>query len=804
MTPEMGFASVTAALRAPRVTVAIPDDDHWTYWATRAVEFLSGIWGGAGGTVLPVREGGPHPAVLRLLQRYDPDYIAPLMASLADHEKARPGELQIVEDGKATTGERRKQLLLDAEARGPRLNHLLTPAQVDQIRRLFRSFTESDGEGRLFGAHPEQVPSEPLTSVSASEDPVTYETGNEMLDLAIRMRRGAAGERRDPKSDDGKGQRREIAHTLIPGDRLFEDPAEPAPFDATTAGLTSINFGFRRVKSPLIVLGLTADDFALAMAWDRFAGIGTWLPVAEHDEDWLRALGPALETAGPPGNFKPLLVTSASLSEDECHELMRRFGWIEFLSIVDGEEPDPEPEPKWEYVDPHRLTPDGRRDWALTDRWDQRMALPTTTDEAGGRSMATRFPLLTPVEGTNAVSWVIEVMGEGVHTFPEFDTSLVIAPGQSPHETWCRVTGVGIAFESGRWDFVASGASDYGRLAQPRLRWPSLFETLNSAAARTGHQVRVSAAGQSGSVTAKLFGGRDALVSSLTGRSRFILDLFATNAKNGPLTDESGVARGCGIHGSIFRTFDDVAALIASSGVVDISATDLRNRFDGLVSHGVMRPGFILDCGVCSWLDFYPSPDVGNGFACKRCSTENHLGVDRWREPIGGPKWYYDLHAVVANFLREHGDVPHLAAADLARLDRLSYGSSVAEVEFEVASIDTGKARVEIDFAILGRGVLAIGEAKSNDKLDGKNEEQRVKDAAKLFDAAAVLEAGEVCFATAQKAWSAAAITAVREAARRHGSSVVVSLLEGVGDPSRAKRTVVEPERLYGGGGPVG
>jgi hypothetical protein len=150
----MGFTNVAVSLRAPRATVVIPNDRRWPYFARRALEFLSQTRGGARGTILPLGPIGANPAVIRLLRRYDPDHLLPLMASLTDIEEIQPGVQSLLVDGKPVPPMKRLDFIRGAEEHAPHLKPLLSEEQVSDARRELNTFVDDDGHARIYAVPP--------------------------------------------------------------------------------------------------------------------------------------------------------------------------------------------------------------------------------------------------------------------------------------------------------------------------------------------------------------------------------------------------------------------------------------------------------------------------------------------------------------------------------------------------------------------------------------------------------------------------------------------------------------------------
>jgi hypothetical protein len=85
---------------------------------------------------------------------------------------------------------------------------------------------------------------------------------------------------------------------------------------------------------------------------------------------------------------------------------------------------------------------------------------------------------------------------------------------------------------------------------------------------------------------------------------------------------------------------------------------------------------------------------------------------------------------------------------------------------------------------------LVLGEAKRSGKLDGKLEKNRIRDAGKLIEAAGILAAREICYASATS-WTPASLTAIQQAVTNSSSQVTISLLEKLAEETPTSRTVI-------------
>lgn len=760
------------SLRAPRVAVCI-EDDHYVPQTMSALRVHSQLWGGAGNTVVVSQDGQVHPGVSRALKAFDPDYVAHLAISAGDSEEMFPGSQAYSKDGRDITdpGER-SQFIKELEEDGP---FILGPAVSDDaLAKIVGPLTPFQEFG-----HPRVPPLHPgrLADVHLSTVPTTpcmqITTGDPIIDLAIALKRGVACEQTGLLTAGKDIPYHEVVALLCGA----IETSSTSPFSQTVDGLTWISKGSQRRGRPTIVVGRSGADMALAATLDRVRGETYWLPFTEHDGEWLRYLGTVLPTAGGRSRKQPFVVTSASLDENVSLALFRKFIDAGFMER-------PASDTAAVYYPAEKVPLVGRTfNWRLDDRWDLRFTGPIT-DDGSSTYLSTHPPLETPTwYGATTRQWITEVWCDRrpVHAHPSIELERLVAPGVDAHDMFIRTSGPTLSYESARWGMVLSGASAYGQLARPKLRWPGVLEALTTAAEQHGSQVRASAPGKIANLTTGLWGGRAQLIADLLPHRRPMVDrLLTPKGPDGPLEQEKVVGTGVPRIRLHDRCLVPYAAL--DGQVADF---DAREWLDERVVNGAIRVGLILGCGVCPWNDFYPIDDVSSSFACVRCGSKNALTRARWRKPDNGPIWYYELHPTAAQFFVDHGDGPLLA------VHHHQASRDTDEIQFELEFVDASsdKPWAEIDFAILSFEGLVLGEAKTNGILDGKTAKQRVDDAGKLLRAGELVGATEVCFATFGT-WNAAARTAIANAMSKHRPRQTVTLLENIETASATHTTL--------------
>jgi hypothetical protein len=128
----------------------------------------------------------------------------------------------------------------------------------------------------------------------------------------------------------------------------------------------------------------------------------------------------------------------------------------------------------------------------------------------------------------------------------------------------------------------------------------------------------------------------------------------------------------------------------------------------------------------------------------------------RWYKGDPEPAWNYSLDQVVRDLLRQHGDLPLLAAAHLR--------GNTPDFQWAPELIIQDKTGpVELDICLIIDGRVVVGEAKSNGRLDSSNKGTGLA-STRLVRVAQLLTADEIVLATSQPSWAPGAITAIEAA----------------------------------------
>jgi len=538
------------------------------------------------------------------------------------------------------------------------------------------------------------------------------------------------------------------------------------------------------------VVGETANDFALAIAYDRTYGFGDWI-----SPDWfsdithinmklmLRGYAPS-----GPDRADKVLVTTCSGQDAMLSTVAEALNNPIVRVVRDLADADPPPVAT---VTP-RVTfdKDGRLHLGVVDQWSQSWAAPVIHVGDGTIIMETTCPIpsvLHPdLAASERLSWQIDVQ-----FYPRkcpadrgIDQSALLVDNSGFFHTWVRSARDGISYQSLRFDFVAAGTPPQQRLATPKLRRPGLSEWVELVSAQRGLTVTPSAAGRQSAVLERLWGSRENLAFAMGGPIRTVLRAFLPTAVSSAeaYPNNEGVI----LAGEGFMTFDGMRSL----GGEFEDERHLRVEVDEALMHRVLRRGLILRCAECGYSAFTPIDRLEQVNRCQRCDSPNELTHWHWKMPLHEPTWYYDLHRAVRGFLAQDGDVPLLLSHHL-RTGR-QHVADVGELEFLDA--DTGKKLAEADLiALVGQDVV-VAEAKKNGSLGTGRQAGRA--AAKRVELADVLSADQILLATTADSWDQGSVDALRSAVRGRrwttGGAPTIRIVSGLGSNSVVD-TVIDP-----------
>lgn len=773
-TSEVAFVPATFALRPPRVAIVFLDDDHWRDWVMRALLMASERWGGGGFILVPHSASGePAPQFAQIVRAYDPDHVVTVNIPVPEFEEWYPGSIpvtgvpkedradfiRLIRDDTTSSASEHARDVVSSWCSPLRSARMVReqPVRQHEVHKSLHMVQRNDRLPRGLPVAP------PLTSE------VLAACSEWRTDLAL-FAAGRAGVVRDhdqPRpepgveviawgiqhdSDDLQGPLR-----YTPPGSASVTGAVPPLFD-THPGLMRVSRGFVRDVGGVVV-GNSGTDFALALAYDKILGRGYWVSTAMmEDPDTLEELRSSLWWAinQVEQQAATLTISSTSLDDD---------------AVAAAAEKLQEPTYEFERGSRHRqMVEESETVQVRAPNIEHAFTEVVVSEHVGVSSIVPMATLedgtlesLTGVEAPVPSSLMYSV-GSGRVPYWYVDVSFgrvsapyardlpgsalqAVADGQYPEVT-ARASKDGISFNPASLGFVSSGSLLPGRLGKPRLRALSMRSWVEGMAAAAGLGVRVSAAGRQSELVSKRLGSRDALLNVITPATAPTLRAFIPH-KTVPKTREEGnVVIGV----DPYLSFTKIASLMPSE-------TATVKLIDTLSEARLLRRGLILNCSECGRISFVDADRIGQHYECPQCAAMNILSSPRWHRG-NEPVWFYDLYAPFRDLMRDHGDIPVLAAA---RLRKSSQGYSDAP-ELEFFELESGDPVAEIDVIARSGSDVVLVEAKSNGKFTNPPRGPQTKKLLRIADA---LRANTVILATSLPEWNATdAAHLEREAAK--------------------------------------
>lgn len=782
----LSYTLLSHTLRPSRVIVVIDGGEDWSYWSRRALYRASRVWGGGDFVVIPHQDGRVDPTLLRGCQVYDPDFVVTYDPTVEDLERLRPGWFRIsAPDGVLLEGADRERAFDEMRAQQVRSETRerarVEIASVCSVYRVHGSESIASLAEQGSGPFTDVMDIPGAWSGSVLTGPEDWGgLAGAAAALHLGMAQAPVPEAREPELDPATRNR--LTELLLdlnpltvpdgfvwhPTAAVSVDPRDlPSTRERTTEQLTALSRGYGD-RAALLVLGDTAEDFALAGLWPRAFGTAYWIPsVLGIDEDKLpEILGETIASVRVTldQSSTRLVLTSISRSQDDLAAVGVRLDaakpgfavWGPDDPAWQGGEPHFEPTPTSPLVAvpgpelPWREPP--TRSLAVDDRWDTSLPVPVIVDVTGTTTMAAPLPSPSlagsPLGTVAGLAWHVDVAwleGRGVCRRATPGHELLADAGPFP-ATVARSSRHGTSYQSDRYDFVSARIRPDNQLARPALRDLSLDAWIAATAGQHEMTTKPSAAGLRAARLAAMLGGRAAHVELFGGALLPALRAMRTVGRSTreayPANDGVRIASGEGV-----LTFAGIRARVPGLSAPEPTAKQVRAVLDTALRAGVLRRGHVLGCAVCGRTQFQSVDRVGQRWTCLRCDAPNDLDQAAWREPEDEPGWFYDLHPVGREFLDQHGDTVALLSAHLRAHTQARIFDDVEEV---VLASDR-KPVVELDLVAYADDLLTIAECKSS--LDGLSKGTLAVDVAKKSKAAAILRADRLIFATEDPEW---------------------------------------------------
>ncbi|MFE4544611.1 hypothetical protein [Arthrobacter sp. NPDC056727] len=803
------YTNAEIMLRPGRVAIMFSADDHWRRRARQAIAAAGNYWGGSGFILVPYQNDGTvEPKVMAAVHAYDPDHVVALRLTNEEWERV---SLPYTPD----SGEK-------ISPASP--VHVLDLPTVDSVARRARDFVAKQCTPFRQAFPGDDEPRETLTYIDAEVGPrsgwlapVTRASGSILLavseswgsdaGLCLSIRTGIIPSAKEVVRGAGRmepdhGQMmkaalaerwsREFAEDLVANLNVNENATGSDVsfwFDEQAGGLASVRHRFSG-EGGAIVIGDTAEDFALAYAYERLLGFGIWLSpgmLAERNLSASIRSQVRLASERIEGQGERLLVTSSSCNEEELSGLAAQLKietWdvnpLNAASTGEIEQITALPE-GMEVGKP--MLKAGLHQLAVEEPFGLSQSVPAFTGPDS--TLHLRVPMSTPTPARLLVHadqrskpyWYVSVeltetampRGRGV-------PQAFVEPDQKRYShNAVRSSRDGLSYHSQAGGLVLAGTSLASQLYRPKLKVLGMQPWVEAMAKQAEMDVVQSLPGMHAQLLARRLGGRNSLVSMVSGQYHPALQMFAT--KTGTRSAQSS-RQVFPRHDGVVLGSEPYPSFQALSRVLPgVGPREIRDWIDGLAQAGLLWRGFILNCSDCSRPSFVRVEHLGQRFECQRCLAVNELSAARWRADTNEPPWFYDLHPSFRELMATNGDVGLFAARSLSQGTR-EYADT-AELEFH--KVGTRGSVAEIDLIAHVDGEVFLVEAKSNGRLGSNSKEARAA-AKKKVEIALAIRADKIILATTAQTLATSARELLQSAVRTAGvSQIRVEELVGLG-----------------------
>jgi predicted RNA-binding Zn-ribbon protein involved in translation (DUF1610 family) len=785
---QLHYETIEKRARPARVAVLLDSSDvDWRHTALRVIEFLSSIWGGRHGIIVPTDGSTIAPVFWAILDKFSPDYVFFYAKTGDDIRISRPEEyadllqahIKANENDSVLSDQEKERI--DQELRGAWAHQFgLTPDLCSQIAdRLVpfhheKHFEYITGHGytpyQLTGIldvlpcvdHPHSVAS---FQVPAEIEAIWWAAQTGKYSAEVNQDIGSVGlseERIEISEEDLGGFARWIAggagtpnSSTEPGSgrREFLDEKRSTPFAVSMSGLGLYGNALSSralSKRFAYVVGDSLDDFCLSYCLPHIGHHAVWIPLQwvihfeAKERDLLKSCAMSTLYAHPfrvaqdPGLKVCSMSIQSHAMEDVLAILEKRVG----LGL-NGRRIDAVADTTLVALATDALIP------YCIDSPNQPEIYPFLGLESVG---AIRSPRPTGFSTLSASKhrWVAEVstVGRPVPAVPHVAEHLVKLP-QSGGTHSARVSLHALAYTCPS-DFVI-GDDINPNLQNAEIRLFDTFTGVSTIAEANGYKSQLSDKGiyQRDSLK-KLGGSAEAARIFRDSASRALLAKYLDHTDRPPGTYDEG----CVLHGDKRAYLDLAAARKAMGGNEKATVTLL----DKLAEAKILYRGFVLGCAVCKHAEWYSLADLADQFRCARCGREQIIRQEHWRHP-GSPQVFYKLDEIIYQFLKSDGDVVVLSLDYMSRNSKLPFNFS-PEIKFhDNGSQFTG----EVDLCAVWDGDLTIGEAKKQGELapSASDIQKIVK---KYVHLANMLNARRVVFCTASPEWKNSTVEAVAKA----------------------------------------
>lgn len=798
---EVGFVGASICLRPPRVAIVFPDDVRWRDWAMLALATAGEYWGGGAFILVPYdrTSGDASPFFAEVVRAYDPDHVVSLELPLQLWEDWYPGELKF--SGVREEEERLRLIRIagfgqtdfPAEHARWQVSTWCSPLRV--------SYAKSDTPTAR-----ETITTLKVKNLDRRQDGSLAPAP----DRASMSRVAAAGHWR---SDIGLLAALRVGVEVVEG----SEPPEPtfdslswlvrpdgsrAPDDLVRTfradnvgdpefwfqgqGLMQVTRGFN-ADGAALVIGDTGSDFALALAYDRIMGQGTWLSTSlvDDDEAFHRRIRPAVQTqiTQLENRAQQLVITSYSIPHDALTELSERLQEnefeFEFEFTVEGHAAREERRRRETVHVRQAEIEGGFTSYVVDEHVGTEVALPVSTDADGSTEslvgLQTPIPtrLLFPDSSGHVPYWYVDVTFARSSTPTARDLparALLVQDGPFA-PVMIRASRAGMTLSPRSMGFVPAGALLMSRIGRPRLRAASMIAWVRAMALKGGLDVRLSDAGRRAELVRSRIGTRQNLLELVGPAYLPLLQAFAQRERR-PRPGERDPD-------TVVVGLDPYLSFFAVQALLPLhDERECMDILDRLLNARLLRRGLILGCEECARPSFVDADRIGQLYECPQCGALNALVSARWKRHTPEPVWFYDLYSNLRELVGANGDVVLMAASELQRTSHTYQDAP----ELEFVDLETGSPVAEVDVVACVDDRVVLVEAKSNGSFGSRHRKGQAK---KLMRVAEVLRADRLVLATTQPEWNPTDVAHLTQVgADAAPFPVQVDVVAGLGRPN--------------------
>jgi len=758
-------------------------DPNWYHSCLGVIEFLTQLWGGSHSVIIPTDGKTIDEEFWTILSSHDPDILYRYQPTGADQKVRAPDEFEKL------VSERAKEWASQSSLRDDQVR-----SQVEKaiLKASFDEWTISDElleqillrlapfhfekqpsygmPNRLLHIYPiskGSKPGYPLTALvdvlkaGNKRDRVTQIGVNDATDTAVAPPRlwfaATIGCSNDEYFRELFEQEITPAWTTVDeknvsgmikaGIRPWKYTIDAFPLGMTAAALISVRTGVAsRFELPTIaVVGASLKDFCLFfnLYWQQ--GRALWLPpwFIPEDNEYPSRLMTAINEAQDMGRVdhnEQIVLVSYSVPEDELAKLKDAILARTFHTSLDVQAISTKMvQAQVKHLS--RLYAEGDIG-NVTTHMLLNNSLPGWFESPVPRSLNPASPM--------SHRWIVDITFMQ-HLIPRHPVLGHVAVSGS------NVGDVRSGAEC--VSYMCPGVAVFSdhmetNLLRPSIHVPDAEEIFRVILDDSDYQSKTSDKGRYEAVTIQKFGDLEKVGYALwSNKHRALLEKFLDRAESRKGVFDEGV------YLKDRRRYLDFQSMIKRIESEDLT----RQIVDEWVEKGILYRGFIFVCENCSDAAWHSIADVDQMFTCRRCGLKQQYRSASWKHP-NEPSWFYKLDEMIYLMLEHNGHVPLLT---LNRLRIRSKESFLHRPEMRLTRNGSTSMFLEVDICCVANGKLCVGEAKSNDSLEG-DKLTPMQTAERYRDLALEMGASIVVFSTSASAWNQASRDAIRSAFESH------------------------------------